>query len=129
MAKAIKSGTPVAKFKKEYGSVVHKWEKTYDCLAFGESEILIYCQPMDESGKMPGLTEHQKVLHRGEGYFDAILAVHTGADGSGALCHRKARTLHAAVKEKYGLSAPRWTTNLLCLTCPVCVTSQPRKKY
>ncbi|KAL9181125.1 hypothetical protein ACHAXT_009930 [Thalassiosira profunda] len=127
-AKAFKQGTTLKDLREQYGGgSVDKWKKKYDVLIIGSEETLIYRPGEDENGNLPALDQHKEVLHRGN-VFDKILAVHNGTDGSAAKGHRKARTLHNAVKEKYGRSVPQWATQLLGDTCPVCIMKASRKK-
>ena len=128
-AKALKQGTTLKDLREQYGrGSVDKWKNTYDVLIIGsEEETLVYRPGEDENGDLPALDQHQEVLHRGN-VFEKILAVHNGTDGSAAKGHRKARTLHNAVKEKYGRSVPQWATKLLGDTCPVCIMKASRKK-
>ncbi|KAL9183045.1 hypothetical protein ACHAXT_004832 [Thalassiosira profunda] len=126
-AKAFKQGTTLKDLREQYGGSVVKWKKKYDVLIIGSEETLIYRPGEDENGNLPALDQHKEVLHRGN-VFEKILAVHNGTDGSAAKGHRKARTLHNAVKEKYGRSVPQWATQLLGDTCPVCIMKASRKK-
>lgn len=122
-----KAGKSVALLHKTC-SQAYTWEKKFTAVDIGTSQMLVYRVETTNEGEVPaGLDQYKQVLHRGN-VFDHILAVHTGGDGGGRLCHSKARTFKNAVERKYGASVPSWVTDLLCQTCPVCIRNQKRKK-
>ena len=109
----LKAGKSVSLLHKTY-SQAYTWERKFTAVDIGTSQMLVYRVESTNEAEVPaGLDQYKQVLHRGN-VFDHILAVHTGGDGGGRLCHSKARTFKNAVERKYGASVPTWVTDLLC---------------
>jgi hypothetical protein len=120
--KALDSGIKtLPELRKIYPQAYH-WNKQFEIVSFGTSEKLVF-----KAEETVPLDQRQQVLHRGN-FFQAIYAVHAGTEGNGCAGHRMARTLHKACTAKYGKSAPSWATDMLCKTCPVCISKNTRKK-
>eukprot|EP00970_Alexandrium_tamarense_P011602 scaffold2552_cov172-Alexandrium_tamarense.AAC.1 len=99
--KMLNSGsTSMKELRKTYPRA-YDWMKRYDLIVFGTSEKLVF----KADASVP-LDKRRQVLHR----------------------HRVAKTFHKACADRYGTSAPAWATDLLCTTCPVCISKNKRKK-
>ena len=119
--KMLNSGSTLTELKNTY-SQAYQWSKKFELVVFGTSEKLVF-----KADVTVPLDQRKQVLHRGN-IFKAIYAIHTGAEGNGCVGHRMARTFHTACADRYGKSSPQWVTNLLCKTCPVCISKNTRKK-
>jgi hypothetical protein len=120
--KALNSGMQnLADLRKIYPQA-YEWDRKFEVITLGSSEKLVF----KVDANVP-LDKRQQVLHRGN-IFHSIYAVHTGTEGNGCLGHRMAKTLHKACAERYGKSSPAWATDMLCKTCPVCISKNTRKK-
>lgn len=89
----------------------------------GEKEYQLLCAPkkgLDLGADAPKpIDQYLRVLHT-ENMYDELFAVHKQGG------HAKARSLEMRAKLTFA-RIPRWVTNLVCETCPTCVTRVNRK--